>query len=537
MTTLARLHLPPQWPRALWPFVALLGALLVLYAPTVQGMWAIWSRSETFAHAFVVPPLVLWLVWRKRAELRPLTPRPLPWVLLPMAVLAGVWLLGALVTVNVVTQFALTALLVLAVPAVLGWPVTRVILFPLAFLFFAVPAGDSLTPLLMQWTADFTVLALRASGIPVYREGFQFLIPSGNWSVVEACSGIRYLMASFMVGSLFAYLNYRSTRRRLVFVAVSIIMPIVANWFRAYMIVMLGHLSNNTIATGADHLLYGWVFFGIVIMAMFFIGARWAEPEADLPAASPALRPAPSAPAWPVALGAALLLLLPPLLLPRLADPMAGAALSLSLPARLSAGWVAGAPLATDWKPLYFEPSAQASQSYTGPAGSVGGSVGVRLVYYRTQTDSRKLVNSGNVLVHSTDFHWNLLKTSPRPMPPPNSTLTVNASEILGDAAPGQSDRPRLRVWQFYWVGGRLTHSDMQAKLFSAWQRLSGQGDESAAVLIYALEPTAGAADPLLDSFVQANLPALLQSLQQAAASGQKLAGARISDQSSGPAP
>ncbi len=39
MTTLARLHLPPQWPRALWPFVALLGALLVLYAPTVQGMW------------------------------------------------------------------------------------------------------------------------------------------------------------------------------------------------------------------------------------------------------------------------------------------------------------------------------------------------------------------------------------------------------------------------------------------------------------------------------------------------------------------
>jgi hypothetical protein len=29
-----------------------------------------------------------------------------------------------------------------------------------------------------------------------------------------------------------------------------------------------------------DHLIYGWVFFGIVIMIMFMIGARWSEPEA-----------------------------------------------------------------------------------------------------------------------------------------------------------------------------------------------------------------------------------------------------------------
>ena len=49
------------------------------------------------------------------------------------------------------------------------------------------------------------------------------------------------------------------------------------------MIVMLGHLSGNTLAVGVDHLIYGWVFFGIVIGLMFLIGARWSEPEpADL---------------------------------------------------------------------------------------------------------------------------------------------------------------------------------------------------------------------------------------------------------------
>jgi hypothetical protein len=45
------------------------------------------------------------------------------------------------------------------------------------------------------------------------------------------------------------------------------------------MIVMIGHLSDNTLAVGVDHLIYGWVFFGIVIMAMFWIGARWREDE------------------------------------------------------------------------------------------------------------------------------------------------------------------------------------------------------------------------------------------------------------------
>ena len=74
-------------------------------------------------------------------------------------------------------------------------------------------------------TADFVVLALQATGIPVYREGLWFVIPSGQWSVVDACSGVRYLIASFMVGSLFAYLNYRSLRRRAVFVLVSILLP------------------------------------------------------------------------------------------------------------------------------------------------------------------------------------------------------------------------------------------------------------------------------------------------------------------------
>ena len=258
MNIMALVTVPtPRWRLPLLLWLGVVATLLVAYSDTLIAMVTIWERSGTFAHAFVVPPICVWLVWRLRETLAQTRPQPVPWLLLPMALVALGWMLGRVAYANSVSHLAFTALLVLSVPAVLGWAVTRVIAFPLLFLFFAVPVGEALTPILMLWTADFVVAALRLTGVPVYREGQQFIIPSGSWSVVAACSGIRYLMASFMVGTLFAYLNYRSLKRRLAFVAVSIVMPIVANWVRAYLIVMIGHLSNNQLATGVDHIVYG----------------------------------------------------------------------------------------------------------------------------------------------------------------------------------------------------------------------------------------------------------------------------------------
>ena len=269
------------WRRAVLTLALVLIWLGFWYRQTGLSMVGIWIRSETFTHCFLIPPISLWLAWRMRPELARMTPAPNAWFMLPIAAAGLVWLAGQLAAVNALTHLALVALVVLTVPAILGARVAWALAFPLGFLFFAAPVGEFVMPQMMEWTADFAVLAVRLSGVPVFRDGLQFVIPSGNWSVVEACSGVRYLIASVTVGTLFAYLNYTTFKRRLIFVGISILVPVVANWLRAYMIVMLGHLSGNKIAVGVDHLIYGWVFFGVVIMAMFAIGARWRE---DLPA-------------------------------------------------------------------------------------------------------------------------------------------------------------------------------------------------------------------------------------------------------------
>ena len=502
------------WRRALPPLALLLVAVGLFFFESFRGMEEIWSRSDTFAHAYVVPPIALWLIWRQRAALALLLPSPSPWLLLPFVLLVLVWLVGQLVAVNAVTQLAATALLVLTVPLLLGLRVALVILFPLTYLFFAVPIGEFMIPPLMQGTADFTVAALRLSGIPVYREGLQFMIPTGSWSVVEACSGVRYLMASFMVGSLFAYLNYTSTKRRFIFALVSLAVPILANWLRAYMIVMLGHLSGNQIAVGADHLVYGWVFFGVVITIVFMIGARWSEEPAALPAATPqrSLHPVTGWRPWGLALAAVLLAAVPQLVLKIIDRSESTAEPRQELVIAPSGGWRAAPTDDATFKPAFRNPNAELLARFVAEDGTPP--VGVYLGYYRRQDASRKLVSSENVLVTLQDRRWNPVASHMRTVALDGGrSVEVRETTLLQLGSASATERERLVAWQVYWVNGTLTAHDHAAKLVGAWHRLLGRGDDGAAIVLYAPDTEVSPADAALKRFASANLAAIERAL------------------------
>lgn len=499
------LTLPQPWRHALPALLLVLAWTLFLYRDTAAAMVLIWSRSETFTHGFLVPPIVLWLVWRQRQGLAVQTPQPAPGVFLAIACAAFVWLMGDLAAINAVTQLAFVSLLVFSVPAVLGRPVTKLIIFPLGFLFFAVPIGEFLMPQFMEWTANFTVFALRLSGIPVYREGLNFVIPSGNWSVVEACSGVRYLIASLTVGTLFAYLNYQSNKRRVLFVIVSIVVPIVANWMRAYIIVMLGHLSGNKLAAGVDHVIYGWLFFGVVIMLMFIIGARWAEPQkvADVSdSVAPSQKQMVTAARLWITTACFAGLVASPHIALLVIDRDAGAdPVSFTAPTALATGWQAVRPAVADFKPAFQNPYAEINNSYA----SQGRAVGLYLGYYYHQNYRHKLVSSDNVLVISKDPHWAAVSHGSRNVTFGGKQVAVRTAELRRAALTEQATEGRLVVWQIYWINGTVTASDYLAKAYGAFYRLLGRGDDSAVIIVYAPKDQAGGAEAVLESFLSTN--------------------------------
>ena len=485
-------------PTAQW-WIAGLAVLLPLlaYLDTAASIVSIWERSETFAHGFVIVPITLWLVWRRRAELALLPVLPC-WPALAALLLCGAaWMLGVLGDVLVVRQYAFAVMIPLTVLAVCGKAIARALTFPLAFLLFGVPVGEGLIEPLIGITANFTVDALRLTGIPVLREGNNFSIPSGDWSVVEACSGLRYLISSVTLGCLYAYLTYQSTWRRVLFVIVALALPVLSNGLRAYMIVMIGHTSNMTLAVGVDHLIYGWAFFGLVMLLLFWIGSFWRE---DAPAAAAPVKALP---------------------LKRSASPAHVAAAVLGVAACVGVwpayGWymergnatppavelasfaakVPAAPAFTAWEPDFARASDTLRAFYrvaTRPVGFV-------IKYYR-DGDGGKLISSTNRLTaqrsgwHETGVAIRTETIAGRPLVMRETTLTGPDGRVV--------------VWQWYDIGGRPTTSNYVGKLLQTKQKfLTGSDDGAALMLFSPYDEDPASARPALRAFLHTHFASI----------------------------
>ncbi len=463
-------------------------APFALYFGTAASMVDIWNSSDTFAHGYIILPISLWLIWRRREQFGRIPARPYAPALLLLVMLGAAWLAGRMGGVQVVMQYAFVAMFPVAALSLLGPRLAGAFAFPLLFLLFAVPFGEVFVEPLIHLTADFTVWAVQATGIPVLRNGTRFDLPTGSWSVVEACSGIRYLISSITLGSLYAYLTYTSTARRAVFIGLSIVVPIVANGLRAYMIVMIGHYSSMEYATGVDHLVYGWLFFGLIMFIMFWIGSFWRQDEA--------------APANTSAHAARARMQAPAPAMARVAAPgigriatMACAVIAIAAvwpafavfndhanhnpkPVNLavpSIGWEqsAGFP---DWQVRYMEPDMRLARTFRA-AGSER-PLRLEVLYYRNQDKQKGLISSVNRLTGDKDpFH--VVSNTVRTEQAGGRAVPLRETVLLGP-------QQKLLVWQLTWIDGDYLTSNVAGKLRQAQARLRFRGDDGALVVLAA---------------------------------------------------
>ncbi|MEK7317310.1 MAG: exosortase A, partial [Candidatus Eisenbacteria bacterium] len=270
---------PREWAVALPAFAVTLLAALLGYRQTVASLVNVWSHSDTFVYGFFVAPACIYLVWRSRDSLAPLWPRPYPLALIGLIPLGFAWLVGRAASTLLLEQVAFVAMVPVIAFAHFGPAVTRRLAFPLGFLFFSVPFGDFLQPKLMAITADFAEQALRWSGLTVAREGLYLILPNSRWQVLESCSGLRFTVAGAVLATLFAHLTYRSNVKRVAFIVSAIGVSIFANGVRAYVLILIGHLTQMRRGQGFDHYFYGWVVFTLLMTAWFMVGAAFRDRE------------------------------------------------------------------------------------------------------------------------------------------------------------------------------------------------------------------------------------------------------------------
>jgi EpsI family protein len=324
-------------------------------------------------------------------------------------------------------------------------------------------------PALQTVTAKITIAMIGWTGIPAHIDGVFITTPGGFFEVAEACSGVKFLIAMIAYAALAANLCFKSWRRRAAFMVFAVVTAIIANGIRAFGTIWIAEKVDIGFAASFDHVIYGWVFFGVVILIV--MGAAWKffdrpgdDPPFDVAALSgPVTRT--------LALPKAAAMLVGAVLLPVGWGLVTGARAG-ELPPTLvlnpPPGWrVAAVSTEPPWAAHFGGADRVLQQRMVNDRGQA---IDVVIAAFARQAEGREVVGFGQ----GTDPDW---------------TWTSAQSPIAGGRVdrifhPGPVNRDAA---SWYRIDGTMTSSPARAKLAGIKARLLG-GDPRAVALVISAE-------------------------------------------------
>jgi exosortase A len=474
------------WQRSLQYLGGAWAGLLMLFWRDAADIAAIWWTSSTFNHCLLILPILAWLVLQRKALLVELKPQPWTPAILYGAVGAGGWLLGDAAGLAVARQLGLIMMLQGSVAALLGPNVTRGLLFPLFYMFFLVPIGEEAVPVLQTLTAKMCMMLLGWTGIPAHIDGIFITTPAGLFRVAEACSGVKFLIAMVAYGVLVANLCFKSWGRRAAFLAACVIVPIIANGLRAFGTIYIAHYQGIEFAASFDHVVYGWIFFGIVIAMVMAAGWPFFDKRADAPAFEPAALQKPV-----VRTTGALTVV---------AAILACAAVSFGWSAYVSARTSpvpdrVALPQVDGWKVVPYKPTVAWTPRFVGGShylsgryrNAAGQEADLFVVVYDRQSEGRELIGFGQGAIDPEGYwSWNADSVAPE----------------NGKAERIKTKGATREVLSFYRVGGVTSGSTAQIKLATLKARLLNGNQQAVAILISAEQIGDRSPRSAIDAFV-----------------------------------
>ena len=472
------------WQRHLIALALSALAVVLIFRRDAADMTEIWWNSSTFNHCLLIGPIIGWLVWQRMPQLREL--RAVAWWvgLVPVAAGGLCWLLGEAGGVAFARQLGLVLMLQGAAIACLGKAVSRGLAFPIFYAFFLVPLGEEVVPALQTFTAEMATWLLGLSGVPAHLEGVFITTPAAYFEVAEACAGAKFLIAMVALGTLVANVCFRSWPRRIAFLAVSIIVPVLANGVRAWGTVYVAQSAGVDFAAGFDHVVYGGIFFAIVIALILAlswrsfdrgVNDRWFEPSA-----LPANRPQP----LPAIAAATIVLAALPMVWSAAASASGTRPVSASFTLPDVPGWQRVEPVA-DWRPTFAGADLYRIARYRDAQGR---EVDLALAVYARQSEGRELIAFGNGAAGGR-WAW----TAELPAPSNGRAERIASHGLARD------------VVSFYRIGHVLSGSGARVKLETMRVRLLGGPQRAVAVLVSAPAPASGvSARPAIHDFLGA---------------------------------
>jgi exosortase len=257
----------------------LAGSFLAAYTPTalslIDGPW----QTEQEGHGPLIIAASLWQVWQSRDRITTIAIAPARaagWAILLFG-LFGMFLARTQDVLAVETLSAIPVIIGCVLIAA-GWPMLRLLAFPIGFLLFAVPAPDWMidfaTVPLKVFISDMVTRVLYAAGYPIAQNGVMIMIGTYQVLVKDACSGMNSIFALSAIGIFYAY-SFRWNEKIRSFILLAAIIPITiaANFLRVIGLVLIAYYGGVDRIEGVLHDMTGIALFIIAVVLLFLFDA------------------------------------------------------------------------------------------------------------------------------------------------------------------------------------------------------------------------------------------------------------------------
>ncbi|WP_432736827.1 VPLPA-CTERM-specific exosortase XrtD [Maridesulfovibrio sp. FT414] len=234
-------------------FISVVAAWTVLYWDSFPPLLNRWN-TEDYSYCWLVVPLAIYTAWQRK-ELLPADSHPAAKSGYFVLLMAGVFFfLGKASAVDALVFGSMWLCVLAVILFIYGWQSMKAFFFPLMVLAFAIPPppfiNNMLTFKLRLISSDLSVRIMQFIDIPVYREGNVIDLGMIQLHVVDACSGLRYVFPTVLLGILMAYWFNHRTWQRLVVVLATVPTAIATNALR---IAIVGYIARNISVETAEN--------------------------------------------------------------------------------------------------------------------------------------------------------------------------------------------------------------------------------------------------------------------------------------------
>ena len=246
--------------------------LLFIYWPTFRWLVSSWLSSDYYSHGFLVPMVSGFFVWTKREHLQRREPSIIG---VPLFLLGALlYALSFLWEIRVLGALSLLIVITALVFSVFGVRTARMMLFPLVFLVFMIPAP--FVPDIAYRLQEISVLSsswlLGVLGLPITSSGPEIYLKNATFTIGLPCSGINTLIALLALTAIYGYILTGSVFKRVILFILAFPIAIVANILRITTVIMVAYYFNIQAATGWYHDISSPLFFILAVLVLILIG-------------------------------------------------------------------------------------------------------------------------------------------------------------------------------------------------------------------------------------------------------------------------